>query len=172
MPLKPADVKAAIDFGASARPADIVDIPAAQLGNGESEDSPWGYIMTPWLTLAFASFQAHSKYETVSQELISEARATRTFYVMAEAFNTDLHMNDSMIVVIKQNGKVIHPVSKQLHSDEEVIDIGDDAGYRTSLEADFSYKQLNVNEPFTVVIANYGMTGQEKDFDIDPTQFH
>jgi hypothetical protein len=145
LPLTSSDVKAAISYGQSTAPNSIVSNPAMQLGSGESALQPWGSIVTPFLTLAFAAAQAHAEYQNVSNELIREAKASKTFTIMAQAFNTELRMNDNMVVVIKQNEKVIHPVSKRLHSDEEVITSGDQAGYRTSLDADFSYKSVNLD---------------------------
>lgn len=170
LPMTQSDVRAAIDYGASTSPSIISGDSARQLG-GESALQAWGQIITPFTSLAFASAEAHAKYENVTNELIREVKAAKTFTVVAEAFNTELHMNDDMVVVIKQNGKVIHSVSKHLNSDEEVITIEDEAGYRTSLNTDFSYKSVNLKSPFTVVIANFGMSGQETDFSVDPTAF-
>ncbi|MGA7094773.1 MAG: hypothetical protein WBW89_00070 [Candidatus Cybelea sp.] len=171
LPMTQSDIRAAIDYGASTSPHVISGEPARQLGDADSSLKPWGQIITPFAALAFASAEAHAKYENVTNELMREVKAAKTFTVVANAFNTELHMNDDMIVVIKQNGKVIHPVSKSLDSDAEVINMGDEAGYRTSLSAEFSYKTLNLAETFTVAIANYGMSGQETDFLVDPTSF-
>lgn len=171
LPMTPSEIQAAIDYGANNSPSSIAADPTQQLGNGESASQPWGQIITPFSALAFASAEAHAKYQSVSNELLHETKAAKTFTIVADAFDTELPMNDDMAVVIKQSGRVIHPVSKDLHSDEEVISIDDNAGYRTSVDADFSYKTLNVRLPFTVVIANYGMRGQETDFAVDPTTF-
>jgi hypothetical protein len=171
LPMTSADVHAAISYGTTTSSSEVLSGTGHNLGDGESALQPWGQIITPFALLAFASSQAHAKYQDVSSELIRETKAAKTFTIMAEAFNTGLHMNDDMVIVIKQNGKVIHPVKKALSSDEEVLTIGDQAGYRTSLSAEFSYKTLNLNSPFTAAIANYSMNGQETDFPVDPTTF-
>lgn len=170
LPMTADDVKAAIVYGQQTPVERIVADPAMQLGS-MSATVPWGSIQTPFELLAFGAAQAQAKYESISSDWLREAKAATTFDVDANAFSTALHMNDEMTVVIKQGNKVIHAASKKLDSDAEVLTLNDEAGYRTALTASFSYKAVNVHEPFTVVIANYGMAGREYDFDVDPTQF-
>jgi hypothetical protein len=171
LPMTAADIKSAIEFGAMTPEKAIILNPAMQLGNGESRSRPWGCILTPFEALAFASSQAYAKQQDVDAAMLRAVKAATTFDVAAEAFGAKSRMNDEMVVVIKQNGKVIHPVRTILKSDEEVIIIDDETGYRTIVKASFSYKSVDLKAPFTVVIANDSADHQETSFDVDPTAF-
>lgn len=171
IPLAPSDVQSALDYGQTHSPSQAVTIPEYSFGSW-GDYRPSINITTPWSLLAWQAASAHAKYEEVSAAVIREANTMRTFQVAAQTFGTDLGDNTDGTIVIQQDGKFIH--ATRLKVDEPDVVENPEVGYRRTIQADFSYKGLDLDAPFVIVVANV-MTSQyargETAYTVDPRTF-
>jgi len=127
-------------------------------------------MTTPFQLAAFVYATRKATYSDLSASDLTELKSTNYLAVTARAFSTILNANDGMVVVLKQNGKVIRS-NYQNRLSTEVTEYPQ-VGYRTTRNFEFPLSSFDYTKPLTVVIANAVTDGamgkEETTWDIDP----
>lgn len=165
----PVNVSEAKAFGESMSPMQVVQHDL-QL-NGSTPTSPHGSISTPFGFQAFVYSTLHAKYQDPSPANLAEIKQHTYLSIRVFAFSTILGTNNEMVVVIKQNGRIIHAF-KNDKPDEDVTDYPR-VGYRTTQGFSFQMADFDTQAPFTVAVANAvvdgGVATGETDWQVDPS---
>jgi TonB family protein len=107
---------------------------------------------TPYLRLAFAAAQARAKYQPAPMGLATAAQKDSTLGVSTELFSTELEINNDAVGVIKQRGLLIRAKRREYLSNDVVE--APAVGYQRLVQFEFDMRRFQVNQPFTVTIAN------------------
>jgi hypothetical protein len=172
--MNPTVLERAIVYGNSATMVDLVTAP--EWNRAPEADNPWRptfRIQTPFLMAAAAESLANKTYKPLTQSLIHELKTNNEVTFSATLTSEALGGNDNATCVIKQYGHVMQP-TKETISGRDVVEIGDDAAYRRTLQCSFSLNTFDYLSPFTFVLANIDFAyevGQERDYDLDPSTF-
>jgi hypothetical protein len=102
--------------------------------------------------LAFAAAEAKESYSTVSPKLLRSERENPALQLSVRLFSPVTNVNAGAIGVIKQGGRVLHAIRREV-KDERVVDTPE-AGYRQTIVFDFDMRRFKPNAPFAFVIAN------------------
>lgn len=167
IPLVSSAVASANDAGTAMSTRELIDLPGYFYRGADRSHLLYVRLETPWSLLAFVASEVRTTYGPPKNKLMKEIAARTVFNVIATAFSTVLRFNDNMVVILKQNGKVVHPLKKEYDNDTDVLTVNDQAGYSTSLRATFDAKQLDVKSPFTIVITNIELDRTEYTFEVD-----
>lgn len=138
----------------------------------QSNTGPSASLTTPFQLAAFIYANSKATYVNPTSSDFAELQKDNTLDITARAFSTVLSINDDMVVVIKQNDKVISAVSKS-RPHQDVTEFPE-VGYRTNKTFKFLLASLNLKQLFTVVIANVVTNGNtnksEATWNLDPTK--
>jgi hypothetical protein len=119
--------------------------------------SPNAVLTTPFSLAAFAYANSKATYTPLNETDLAEISRMNSLEVAAFAFSKVLGANDDLVVVIKQNGKVItgttHGKTSQSVTDNPEV------GYSTTKSYRFPLSSFDTTQAFDVVIANVVTNG-------------
>jgi hypothetical protein len=130
-----------------------------------TNDSKQGLnLVTPFYIAAFTFANNKQSYSEATSSELLEMKHNSVLLVTAYAFSDSLTLNDGMVVVIKQDGHIIHPIS----SHKDSVSVAPTADYMTNKSFEFSLSSFRYNQPFTLILANMAPGNTDSSWNVDP----